>query len=112
VRGWRRRRLVRGCQPRRGERRYDPIRRWRLGDSEASAADREQALLDYAECMRDHGIDIEDTVFEENGQVQISAPARNQTDDEDFQAAQEQCNQEVGTGPDPASSSVPEDGDE
>jgi hypothetical protein len=66
--------------------------------------------------MRDHGVPMEDPVIGENGRVEIQAGAPGEgdsRDDDDFQAAQEECNQEVGgIGPGAAPSSVPEDGDE
>jgi hypothetical protein len=85
-------------------------------DPEQQAEMREQ-LLEFAQCMRDHGIDMEDPVFDENGRVQIKTNGPvgggDPRDDEDFQAAQEACNQDggmFGRGAGPASES--EDGDE
>ncbi len=86
-------------------------------DPERQAEMREQ-LLEFAECMRDHGIDMEDPVFDENGRVQIKTngpggSGGDPRDDEDFQAAQEACNQDGGMfGRGPASGTAPEDGDE
>jgi hypothetical protein len=81
-------------------------------------AEMQEQLLEFAQCMRDHGIDMQDPTFGEDGRVEIQAKAPSgggggdPRDDDDFQAAQEECNQEVGMGPGPASSSVPEDGQE
>jgi hypothetical protein len=86
-------------------------------DPERQAEMREQ-LLEFAECMRDHGIDMEDPVFDENGRVQIKTngpvgSGGDPRDDEDFQAAQEACNQDGGMfGGGPGSGTAPEDGDE
>ena len=41
-------------------------------DPEQQAEMREQ-LLEFAECMRDHGIDMADPVFGEDGRVEIRA---------------------------------------
>jgi hypothetical protein len=85
-------------------------------DPEQQAQMREQ-LLEFARCMRDHGIDMEDPVFDENGRVQIktNGPAGgggDPRDDDDFQAAQEACNKgDVMFGRGPVGS-APEGGDE
>jgi hypothetical protein len=77
-------------------------------------AEMQDQLLEFAQCMRDHGIDMPDPVFGEDGRVEIQARAGegNPRDDEDFQTAQEECNEEVGMEPGPAPSSGPEDEDE
>ena len=86
-------------------------------DPEQQAEMREQ-LLEFAQCMRDHGIDMEDPVFDENGRVQIktNGPDGSGGDprsDEDFQAAQEACNPDGGMfGRGVVPGSEPEDGDE
>jgi hypothetical protein len=85
-------------------------------DPEQQAEMREQ-LLEFAQCMRDHGIDMEDPVFDENGRVQIktngpSDGGGDPRDDEDFQAAQEACNQGGGMFGRGAPDSVPADGDQ
>jgi hypothetical protein len=62
-------------------------------DPEQEAEMREQ-LLEFAECMRDHGIDMPDPVFEDNGRVTMSAEAGERFepgDDEAFEAASEEC---------------------
>jgi hypothetical protein len=86
-------------------------------DPEQQAEMREQ-LLEFAQCMRDHGIDMDDPVFDENGRVEIKTNGpvgggSDPRDDEDFQAAQEACNQDGGMfGPGVAPGSAPEDGNE
>jgi hypothetical protein len=72
-------------------------------DPEVEAEHREQ-MLDFAECMRDHGIDFPDPVFSENGgggvSVQIGEEGEEGNgpafDDEDFQAANEECGEIFG----------------
>jgi len=84
-------------------------------DPEQQAQMREQ-LLAFAQCMRDHGIDMEDPVFDENGRVQIKTNAPtgggDPRDDEDFQAAQEACNKDGGMFGGPGAGTAPEDGGE
>ncbi|HKA03819.1 MAG TPA: hypothetical protein VKD67_05800, partial [Acidimicrobiales bacterium] len=38
-----------------------------------SEADTQQAMLDFAKCMREHGIDMPDPTFDENGGASFSA---------------------------------------
>jgi hypothetical protein len=86
-------------------------------DPEQQAEMREQ-LLEFAQCMRDHGIDMEDPVFDENGRVQIKTNGPvggggDPRDDEDFQAAQEACSQDGGMfGREVGPGGEPQDGDE
>jgi hypothetical protein len=83
-------------------------------DPEQEAEMREQ-LLEFAQCMRDHGIDMPDPVFGEDGRVEIQANGPgadgDPREDEDFQAAQEECGQ-GGFGPMAPAGSAPEDGGE
>ncbi len=64
-------------------------------DPEREAEMREE-LLAFSECMREHGIDMPDPVFQDGGgvRVEMGAPAGGATpaDDEEFQAAAEECN--------------------
>ncbi len=70
-------------------------------DPEEEAEMREE-LLEFSACMREHGIDMPDPVFGENGRVEIRAgedgaagpPA--EFDDEEFQAAAEECGRPGG----------------
>jgi hypothetical protein len=74
-------------------------------DPEQEAEMQEQAL-EFAECMREHGIDMPDPVFGEGGRVTVEigeadGPGFDPTD-EDFQEAAEACGQEggfIGVGP-------------
>jgi len=70
-------------------------------DPEREAEMREQ-MLEFTECMREHGIDMPDPVFGEGGRVEISAGEDGQAmpgdgpDSEEFQAAQEACGGDDG----------------
>jgi len=55
-----------------------------------TATDPEQAMLDFAECMRDHGIDMEDPQFDGEGGGGINLEATPENEDE-IEAAQEAC---------------------
>lgn len=55
-----------------------------------TATDPEQAMLDFAECMRDHGIDMEDPQFDGEGRGGINLEATPENED-DLEAAQEAC---------------------
>jgi hypothetical protein len=57
---------------------------------QSAPTDPEEAMLGYTECMRDHGIEMEDprpAGGEGGGGIVAQAP----DDDEEFQAAQEEC---------------------
>jgi len=73
-------------------------------------AEMRQQMLDYAQCMRDHGVDMPDPEFGDNGSVQIRVGSDDdegpRMDDDDFTAANEACGQEgggiaIGVGPAP-----------
>ncbi len=72
-------------------------------DPEVLAEQREQ-MLDFAQCMRDHGIDMPDPVFDDNGgiSVQVGGPgepgdgAASGPSDDDWQAANEACGELLG----------------
>jgi pyruvate/2-oxoglutarate dehydrogenase complex dihydrolipoamide acyltransferase (E2) component len=60
-------------------------------DPEQQAEMREQ-LLEYTECMREHGIDMPDPVFDDDGRVEIQAGSGEQpTDQDEFEAADQEC---------------------
>jgi hypothetical protein len=65
-------------------------------DPEQEAAMREQ-MLEYAECMREQGIDYPDPQFNEGGGVTMSAGAIDM-DMEEFEAANEVCGEALGMG--------------
>jgi hypothetical protein len=57
-------------------------------------AQRQQEMLEYTECMREHGIDMPDPVFDDNGGVTMQmdeGATPIDPEDEEFQAAQEAC---------------------
>lgn len=53
----------------------------------------EDAMLEYAQCMRDHGVDMPDPEFSDEGGIAIRAaePGGGGPDDEEWQAADEAC---------------------
>ena len=69
-------------------------------DPEQEAEMREQ-MLEFAECMRDHGIDMPDPQFSDDGGfvVQQGGPGGDPRDDDDFEAAAEECSPDDGFGP-------------
>ena len=77
----------------------DDIRR--NGTSEPMSAAEQKAFLDYAACMRDHGIDMADPTFEDGGvSIRIGEPGKNAGPDDPggidpqsatYQAAQTAC---------------------
>jgi hypothetical protein len=61
-------------------------------DGEPTDVDREEAMLDYAQCLRDQGIDVADPTVDENGNLRPPRPVEGQNiDREAFRAAQEAC---------------------
>ena len=47
--------------------------RGELDDDPARLAEMKQQMLDFAQCMRDHGIDMPDPTFDADGRVQLDA---------------------------------------
>lgn len=74
-------------------------------DPEVEAEHRQQ-MLDFAKCMRDHGIDFPDPTFNDTGGISISVGSAEAADgdqgpppdDEAFQAANEACADLLGDG--------------
>jgi hypothetical protein len=64
-------------------------------------AEMQAEMLEYAQCMRDHGVDMPDPQFDADGRVaiQIGDPdgEPGAMDEEEFEAANEACGQE-GSG--------------
>lgn len=60
----------------------------RIDDSEM-----QDAMLEYAQCMRDNGIDMPDPEFEEGGGISLGIDSEGGPDpeSEEFKAAQEEC---------------------
>src|SRR5262245_20810741 len=50
-----------------------------------------EAALDYAKCMREHGIDMPDPQFQEGGGMTMRIPRGTREDDPKFKDAQEAC---------------------
>jgi hypothetical protein len=65
-------------------------------DPEEEAEMRDRALA-FARCMREHGIDMPDPEFGDNGMVTQALPGP--VDDDEFREAQEACAEEAGMGP-------------
>jgi hypothetical protein len=59
--------------------------------SEEDQARMREAALDYAKCMREHGIDMPDPKFEEGGGMTMRMPRGTQEDDPTFREAQGAC---------------------
>jgi hypothetical protein len=57
--------------------------------------------LEFAQCMREHGVDMPDPQFTDDGRItqSIGGPDGPDFDDEDFQAAQEACSENGEGGP-------------
>ena len=71
-----------------------------------STVDAEQAMFDFAQCMRDQGIDMADPTVDANGNLRMSVPSFGDqnggqgggfstTDREAMQAAREACSQDL-----------------
>ena len=66
------------------------------------ARDTETALLEFADCMREHGVDMPDPQVDENGGVQIEVGGGvggGAADPDDFREAQEACQELMPDGP-------------
>jgi hypothetical protein len=63
------------------------------GSTASTDADPQEAMLAFAQCMRDHGVDMEDPPFGEGGRVLMRGLADGGVDalGEAFQAAQQAC---------------------
>jgi hypothetical protein len=75
-----------------------------MGEPRELTAEQKDAMLGFAQCMRDHGIDMPDPEFENGGMVRIGGgpgsnggegPAFDPGSDE-FQAAAEECRAQYG----------------
>ena len=67
----------------------------------AQVEEQKQKLLEFAQCMRDHGVDFPDPTFDDSGgglQVQMGGPGMD-PDSPGFKAASEACSNETGGGP-------------
>ena len=73
-------------------------------DEELDEEDRQEAALEWARCMREHGIDVPDPEFGSDGggfQVRVGGPGFN-PDSERFREAQEACGTPFGREGPPA----------
>jgi hypothetical protein len=62
------------------------------GDDEPTAAEREDAMLEFTECMREHGVDMPDPdTGGGGGPVIMRREAGSAADEEAFEEAQEEC---------------------
>ena len=63
------------------------------GAGDAAEVDEEAALLAFAQCLREEGLDVEDPVVDEEGNIQPPRPVQGgqAIDREAFQAAREAC---------------------
>jgi len=69
---------------------------------EMSASDKEEfkkAALANARCMREHGIDFPDPVFDPNGGARVKIDKRLNPEGAKFQAAQKACEKTMPDGP-------------
>jgi hypothetical protein len=67
----------------------------------AQVEEQKQKLLEFAQCMRDHGVDFPDPTFDDSGgglQVQMGGPGMD-PDSPGFKAASDACSNEAGGGP-------------
>ena len=62
-------------------------------DGEVTDAEREDAMLEFTECMREHGVDMPDPQTGGGGQgpMIIQREGGSEADREEFEAAQEEC---------------------
>ncbi len=66
--------------------------------AEERQAELQDAALAFAKCMREHGIDMPDPQFDENGGVRQQAPEGG-ADDPKFQDAEKACRASLDDGP-------------
>jgi hypothetical protein len=75
-----------------------------MGEPRELTAEEKDAMLGFAQCMRDHGIDMPDPTFEGGGMVRIGGGPGSEggqgpefdPNSEEFQAASEACRGEFG----------------
>lgn len=83
----------------------EPIIEEAVGDIELTPemrAEMQEAMVAFAECMRDQGIDYPDPTFDESGMPNMEMPDDWDPTDSDTQRAFEECGEELaGLGPTP-----------
>jgi hypothetical protein len=68
------------------------------GTTRAGGSDDRQAALNYARCMRQHGIDMPDPKFDAQGHMALQNPPGVGPDDPKFKAANQACQQYLPNG--------------
>ena len=97
---------VEGDEFKAAEAKCKPILDQAVGDIEIDpkvAAEQREQMLDFAQCMRDHGIDFPDPVFSDNGGMSVSIGTEGSgpppdIDSDAMQKASEECGQDMGGG--------------
>ncbi len=69
-----------------------------LDNDPARQAEMKRQMLDFAACMRDHGVDMADPQFDADGRVKMDAPAPTERDSKAFQDASKACSVDGGPG--------------
>jgi hypothetical protein len=73
------------------------------GAGKAAARDPQQAALDFAKCMREHGVDMPDPEVDDQGRIRVrvgAGGAGRRPDPKKLEAAQEACGSLMGGGGD------------
>lgn len=81
------------------EKECQPLLEAAFGDMEVDPevmAEQREAMLAFAACMRDEGIDMPDPNFDDNGSIVITGGAT-EVDNEQFSAANEKCGELLGS---------------
>jgi hypothetical protein len=68
------------------------------GGGEGAGKDPQQAALDFARCMRQHGIDMPDPEVDDQGRVRMRIGAGDRPDPRKLEAAQKACGNLMGGG--------------
>jgi len=61
------------------------------GDDELTDAEREDAMLEFTECMREHGVDMPDPSSSGEGPLVMRREGGTPADEDEFEAAQDAC---------------------
>jgi hypothetical protein len=69
------------------------------GGSGSASKDPQQAALEFAKCMREHGVDMPDPEVDSKGRIRVTVRAgRGQADPKKLEAAQRACGHLMGGG--------------
>jgi hypothetical protein len=77
----------------------EPLMENAMGDIEIDPeqqAEMEEQMLAFAECMREHGVDMPDPVFGSDGRVTVNGGPGPEVESDEFEAAAEECGQDGG----------------